>query len=71
MVGELGEHALPELQGLVERCSYLIKGCFVTPQGRCPSCGVGIPERWDAAFRRQIAARPFVPGMRPDQIWLC
>ena len=64
MVGDLENTRCPNCQDLlIERYGYLITGYRLTPQGCCPSCGAGIPGRWDPSFRRQITAHPFVPRM--------
>jgi len=65
MVGDFENTRCPDCQELlIERYGYLIMGYHLTPQGCCPSCGTGIPGRWDPAFRGQITARPFVPRTR-------
>src|SRR6058998_3925329 len=67
MVGDWENTRCPNCRELlIERYGYRITGYFLTPQGCCPSCGASIPGRWDPTFRRQITARPFVPGMRPQ-----
>jgi len=64
-VGDLENTRCPKCQELlIERYGYLITGYHLTPQGCCPSCGTRIPGRWDAAFQKQISARPFVPRAR-------
>ena len=66
IVGDWENTRCPNCQELlIERYGYLVKGYFLTAQGRCPSCGIGIPGRWDLTFRRQITALPFVPRLRP------
>jgi pyruvate formate lyase activating enzyme len=66
--GEVGDlentrcHKCREL--LVERFGYRITRYFLTPDGRCPSCGTSLPGRWAASFDGQITARPFVPEHR-------
>ena len=52
---------------LVERYGYQIRGYHLTPDGRCPACGVGIPGRWDSSFQGQIASHPHVPRGRPGE----
>jgi pyruvate formate lyase activating enzyme len=49
---------------VIERYGYLIRSYRLTETGACPSCGTAIPGRWSARFAGQIAARPFVPGVR-------
>jgi pyruvate formate lyase activating enzyme len=65
MVGDWENTRCPNCRELlIERYGYLITGYFLTLQGCCPSCGAGIPGRWDPAFRGQVTDRPFVPLMR-------
>jgi pyruvate formate lyase activating enzyme len=64
-VGDLENTRCPSCHALlVERLGYLIRGYHLTADGRCPSCGLQIPGRWDSAFRGQIAAHPFAPQAR-------
>jgi pyruvate formate lyase activating enzyme len=48
---------------LIERYGYHISKYSLTAEGACPGCGTVIPGRWDAAFRKQITAFPFVPNL--------
>ena len=64
-VGDLENTRCPSCHALlVERLGYLIRGYHLTAEGRCPSCSLQIPGRWDSAFRGQIAAFPFAPQYR-------
>jgi pyruvate formate lyase activating enzyme len=48
-VGSLEHTTCPGCrETLVERRAYWIGACRVTADGRCPSCGRGIPGRWRA-----------------------
>jgi pyruvate formate lyase activating enzyme len=49
---------------LIERESYLVTGYHLTPKGCCPSCGTGVPGRWDPEFKGQITSHPFMPRLR-------
>ncbi len=65
-VGDLENTRCPDCHELlVKRYGYLITDYRLTPDGRCPKCQSQIPGRWDPSFRKQIAARPFVPHL-PD-----
>jgi pyruvate formate lyase activating enzyme len=63
-VGDLENTRCPDChEPLVERFGYLITNYRLTADGRCPRCSKPIPGRWDAAFRRQIIAHPYVPRL--------
>ncbi len=47
---------------LVARSGYHIRSYRLTPDGRCPSCAVAAPGRWDSRFEGQLAVEPFLPG---------
>jgi pyruvate formate lyase activating enzyme len=47
---------------LIARHGYHIRSYRLTPDGRCPSCAVAAPGRWDSRFEGQLAAEPFLPG---------
>ena len=67
-VGDLENTRCPDCRTLlIERFGYLILGYHLTPQGRCPDCGLAIPGRWAESFQGQVAAHPFLPsrGMNP------
>jgi pyruvate formate lyase activating enzyme len=49
---------------LVSRYGYLVRAYHVTDDGRCPACKTIVPGRWDARFREQRTAFPFVPSRR-------
>jgi pyruvate formate lyase activating enzyme len=49
---------------LVARYGYLIRTYRLTADGRCPGCRMPVPGRWSAAFERQVASAPFLPGSR-------
>lgn len=46
---------------LIERFGYLIGRYRLTPDGRCPTCSMSIPGRWDRAFPGQITDHPYSP----------
>jgi pyruvate formate lyase activating enzyme len=71
MVGDWENTRCPDCRELlIQRYGYLITAYHLTPQGCCPACGAGIPGRWDAAFRQQITAHPFVPRPLSDLLVL-
>jgi pyruvate formate lyase activating enzyme len=47
---------------LIARHGYHIRSYRLTPDGRCPSCAVAAPGRWDSCFKGQLAVEPFLPG---------
>ncbi len=47
---------------LVRRTGFLVRDYAITSEGRCPSCGVQVPGRWDPAFVPQRTSRPWIPG---------
>ncbi len=49
---------------LIERYGYYVVNYRLNSKGGCPSCGTGIPGRWDPAFQGQITAHPFLPRTR-------
>jgi pyruvate formate lyase activating enzyme len=49
---------------LIGRYGYLVREYRLTPDGRCPSCAMPVPGRWDDRFSGQVSARPFVPRSR-------
>ncbi len=53
---------------VIRRYGYFIEDYRLTPNGRCPDCGNGVPGRWAAKFEGQIADRPFLPGRKADFI---
>ena len=64
-VGDLENTRCPGCRGLlIERHGYSIRQYRITAEGRCPDCSAQIPGRWGAAFERQIASSPFLPGRR-------
>ena len=70
-VGDLENTRCPDCRTLlIERFGYLILGYHLTPQGRCPDCGLAIPGRWAESFQGQVAAHPFLPsrGMNPRPV---
>ena len=70
-VGDLENTRCPDCRTLlIERFGYLILGYHLTPQGRCPDCGLAIPGRWAESFQGQVAAHPFLPsrGMNPPPV---
>ncbi len=70
-VGDLENTRCPDCRTLlIERFGYLIMGYHLTPQGECPSCGLGIPGRWAQSFQGQVAAHPFLPrqGINPGPV---
>ncbi len=70
-VGDLENTRCPDCRTLlIERFGYLILGYQLTPQGRCPDCGLAIPGRWAESFQGQVAAHPFLPsrGMNPPPV---
>ncbi len=63
-VGDLENTRCPDCHELlVQRYGYRITDYRLTADGCCPRCSNRIPGRWDAALRRQITARPFVPHL--------
>ena len=46
---------------LIKRFGYQIEDYRITPEGKCPGCGCGVPGRWASRFDGQVAARPFLP----------
>jgi pyruvate formate lyase activating enzyme len=63
-VGDLENTRCPQCRELlIERYGYFIRQYRLSPQGNCPSCGAGIPGRWEPKFQGQIADRPFLPGI--------
>jgi pyruvate formate lyase activating enzyme len=65
MVGDLENTRCPcchEL--LVERRGYLIRGCHVTPEGTCPSCGTSIPGRWGNGIENRYVSHPSTSDVR-------
>jgi pyruvate formate lyase activating enzyme len=53
---------------VIRRDGYLIESYRITPEGRCPSCGAGIPGRWASQFDSQIADSPFLPYLHPHLV---
>ncbi|HSS97345.1 MAG TPA: AmmeMemoRadiSam system radical SAM enzyme [Terriglobales bacterium] len=53
---------------VIRRSGYLIRSYRVTPEGRCPQCGEGLPGRWARKFDGQIADSPFLPPRRPHLV---
>jgi pyruvate formate lyase activating enzyme len=49
---------------LVSRYGYLIREYRLTPDGRCPACGVQTPGRWGKGFEGQITSGPLVARSR-------
>lgn len=61
-VGDLEDTRCPECAAtLIKRFSYEIEDYRITPDGKCPACGVVIPGRWAAQFNGQITSHPFFP----------
>jgi len=46
---------------VIERSGYLVSDYTITPEGKCPDCGITVPGRWAPAFDGQIANHPFLP----------
>jgi len=64
-VGELENTCCPNCgELLIERYGYFISAYRLTATGTCPSCGSGIPGRWDTCFQGQITAHPYLPRLR-------
>jgi len=53
---------------VIRRSGYLIRSYGITPEGRCPKCGEGIPGRWPKKFDGQVADSPFLPRRRPHLV---
>jgi pyruvate formate lyase activating enzyme len=63
-VGELENTRCPGCHDLlIGRFGYRITNYRLTPDGRCPTCGMAVPGRWDSVFRPQITERPYVPNV--------
>ena len=62
MTGDLENTRCPGCRELlVERRGYLIRGCHLTPDGTCPSCGLSIAGRWGRGQESHVSGplRPF------------
>lgn len=55
-------------EAVIRRSGYLIRSYGITPEGRCPKCGEGIPGRWARKYNGQIADSPFLPHRRPHLV---
>ena len=61
-VGDLEHTRCPGCQvPVIERLGFEVRSYRLTSDGRCPSCDMAIPGRWDPAFSGQLSPAPFVP----------
>jgi len=61
-VGNLEDTRCPHCATtLIKRYSYEIEDYRITPEGKCPDCGLAIPGRWAPQFDGQITSHPFLP----------
>ena len=65
LVGEFEDTRCTSCQRvLIGRYGYHVREYNVNEHGQCRFCATALPGRWDAQFRGQIAATPFLPHDR-------
>jgi len=61
-VGDLEDTHCPRCHTtLVQRSGYRIQAYRISPEGKCPACGEGVPGRWSSQFDGQATSHPFLP----------